>query len=104
MNDVVRERRGRYALAVRRALDWLAAQQGEDSSFGVPVSEGVTSIFVTPLTFLWGRLPGGRRKREKPGPTCGERARGRESALGESCDMLRRGDFRLTSAQGIIDK
>lgn len=57
MNDVVNERRERYGEAVRRALDWLAAQQGADSSFGLSVSEGVTSIFVTPLTFLWGGLP-----------------------------------------------
>ena len=57
MNDMTGSRRERYGAAVGRALEWLAAQQGTDSSFGVPVSEGVNSIFVTPLTFLWGGLP-----------------------------------------------
>lgn len=51
------ERRELYRNVIDKALDWLANQQGNDSSFGLDVSDGVNPIFVTPLTYLWGGMP-----------------------------------------------
>ena len=51
------ERQVRYRHSVEKALNWLAAQQGPDNTFGLPDEEGVNSTCVTPLTYLWGGMP-----------------------------------------------
>lgn len=57
MPDNMSERRKRYCEAIQKALDWLAAQQGEDSAFGLTVEQAASPIMVTPLAFLWGGMP-----------------------------------------------
>jgi len=50
-------RRERYTASIGRALEWLAAHQGADGSFGIEFERGVNPIMVMPLTYLWGGMP-----------------------------------------------
>ena len=49
--------RATYAGSITRALDWLAAQQGVDGSFGLSVEDAINPIMITPLAYLWGGRP-----------------------------------------------